>query len=477
MRAIIITIIFLPFLCYSQKQANIWYFGDHAGIDFNSGSPITLTNGQTSDNVGEGSAVICDSLGQLLFYTNGNKIWNRNQQVMMNGDFLLSNFSSTQSSLIIPLPGSTQLFYLFTTDDFDISNLQYGFRYSIIDMCLDNGLGAVVSGQKNILLLDTVAEKLTAVRHKNGIDYWVIVHKYYSDAFYAYRFTNNGIMDTVVTHLGSTHNASSPNPSKGAIGYMKASPNGGKLALATLNRSDNIRELFDFNDSSGIVSNFIDLEPQVDTFGGYGVSFSPDNSKLYIASNSPGKIYQYEITAGGGDPDSIIFSKIKVVDIQSAILGLQLGPDGKIYVALTGTSFLAVINNPDQTGLNCNFQNNAVSLNNKVCGMGLPNIIDSYSYSNSIASCITNISENRIHNNFSVSPNPFNQYTTIQFENGKKEICSITLYNTQGQVVLSITNFKTDKVEIDRGNLISGLYFFKVCRGEQIIANGKIAIE
>ena len=105
------------------------------------------------------------------------EVWNKNHQVMPNGNGLLGNFSSTQSSLIVAQPGSSRYFYIFTTDDFYEDGLQYGFRYSVVDICFDNGLGDVLSDQKNIKLLDTVAEKLTAVKHINGNDFWIIVHK------------------------------------------------------------------------------------------------------------------------------------------------------------------------------------------------------------------------------------------------------------------------------------------------------------
>ncbi|CAN5858847.1 hypothetical protein BH11BAC7_BH11BAC7_07720 [soil metagenome] len=466
MKRIALIFILLPLLCFSQRQQNIWYFGDQAGIDFNSGFPVAITNGQTTliNNAGEGSAAICDSSGSLLFYTNGDNIWNKNQQVMMNGDSLLSDFSSTQSSLIIPLPGSNQLFYLFTTDDWDLHHLQYGLRYSVIDMCLDNGLGGVIPGQKNILVLDTVAEKLTAVRHKNGTDYWVIVHKYYSDAFYAYRFSGGGIADTVITQIGSVHRDNCMNPppdsSRAAIGYMKASPNGKRLALVSTNTCDNIKELFDFNDSSGVVSNYIDLDLQQDTFGGYGLSFSPDNSKLYFTDTK--NVYQYNLNAGNGNADSIRNSKIQVSAFtfftNDASEALQIGPDGKIYVARANRPFLAVINNPDLLGLSCSFQDSAVSLNNKMCNMGLPNLIDSYSYSNSIVSCSSGLTETIMRDNFSVYPNPASASITIQTD---LVIESVDIYNLLGDLM---------QTEIENtfsvANLSAGVYIMQIKTAE-----------
>lgn len=476
MKIYLILFILFPVLCFSQRQQNIWYFGNHAGLDFNSGSPIAITNGQTYlQNVhSEGTSTISDSSGALLFYSNGEKIWNRNHQIMINGDSILSSWSSTQSSLIIPQPGNNNLFYLFTTDGFYLNNLQYGLRYSIIDMCLDNNLGAVISGEKNILLLNSVAEKLTAVKHKNGIDYWVIVHKYFSDAFYAYRLTSDGIMDTVVTQIGSIHNADSQNPTKGAIGYMKASPNGKKLALITLNRADNIKELFDFNDSTGVVSNFIDLELQVDNWGGYGLSFSPDNSKLYYSTTI--NVYQYDLNSGNGNADSIRESKTQISFLfNDNAQALQIAPDGKIYVAREDKPFLAVINNPNQKGLSCSFQDNAVSLNNKMCSMGLPNLIDSYSYSNSISNCASGIYENIIPNNFSIYPNPFSAETTLRTGNLLKN-ATLTIYNSFGQTVKQVKNISGQTITLHRDNLSSGLYFIYLMQDSKPIGTNKLII-
>ena len=382
-------------IAFSQKQANVWYFGNHAGLSFNSGSPTFIPGGQTYISMGhcEGTSSICDSSGSLLCYTNGEKIWNKNHQIMPNGDSLLGHFSST-SCLIVPQPGSDNLFYLFTTDSWAYNDLVNGFRYSIIDMCLDNGLGDIIPGEKNIKLLDTVSEKLAVIKHSNGTDYWVVTHKYYSDKFYAYQLSSSGIIDTVITPIGSVHedNCGIGPMTRAALGQMKASPDGSKLALACLNTCDNLKELFSFDNVTGIVSNFIDLETAQDTFGGYGVSFSPDNSKLYISSNSPGKIYQFNLNAGGGDPDSIRSSKMLVVNIPSPILGLQLGPDGKIYVARTLTGYLGVINNPDSAGFNCNFTDSAISLNGFDCSYGMPHTIDSYNFHNKLVQCVLPIS-------------------------------------------------------------------------------------
>ena len=99
-RIIIFLIIISCYKSFSQKQGNIWYFGQQAGLNFNSGSPVALLNGQTSPVSVEGTSCIADSSGSLLFYSNGMTIWNKNHTVMQNGNGLLGNYSSTQSSTL-----------------------------------------------------------------------------------------------------------------------------------------------------------------------------------------------------------------------------------------------------------------------------------------------------------------------------------------------------------------------------------------
>ena len=102
-------------ILFAQREANIWYFGTHAGVDFNSGIPIPLTDGQI--NRWEGVASFCDSLGNLLLYTDGDSVWNANHEPMENGYNLLGDPSSTESAIIIPYPQRDSLFFLFTVDE------------------------------------------------------------------------------------------------------------------------------------------------------------------------------------------------------------------------------------------------------------------------------------------------------------------------------------------------------------------------
>ena len=90
---------------FSQNEANVWYFSEYAGVDFNSGVPVALTDGAMDTR--EGCATISDASGNLLFYTDGITVWNKIHEVMDNGTGLLGHSSATQSGVIIPKPGSS----------------------------------------------------------------------------------------------------------------------------------------------------------------------------------------------------------------------------------------------------------------------------------------------------------------------------------------------------------------------------------
>ncbi|HBS86880.1 MAG: hypothetical protein A2W91_12680 [Bacteroidetes bacterium GWF2_38_335] len=462
MRGLLVILIFVAQISLSQKQGNIWYFGDGAGLDFNTGSPVALSDGQTYLLPGfyhnEGCSTVCDSSGALLLYCNGEVIWNRNHEILPGGH-ILGSCSSTQASLIVPAPESDSLFYVFSVDGFFQHNLMFGLRYSIVDMCLDDGLGDVIAGKRNILLVDTVAEKISAVRHSNGIDYWIITHEYFSDAFYAFLLTSDGFTSTVVSNIGSVHIDVWDTTHTGcAIGQMKVSPDGSKLALCFSNTNPSVTELFDFNTTSGVVSNFISLPTNSEDLGAYGVEFSPDNTKLYFANNDYSYICQYDLSAGEGNADSIRSSKTTVSYNYSGgnkVFGMQLGPDNKIYVAIFDKPFLDVIQNPNEEGVACNYIDYGVDLDGNYCSMSIPGFISGYDYSNGIAKCATGFMEMKSQEDINVYPNPTNGIIKIKTD---KEILYFKIFNLFGQLMFE-AGFQN---EIDISELNSGLYILKL---------------
>lgn len=353
----------LTFCCFGQKEGNIWYFGNEAGLDFNSGKPVTLEN--TRLNTMEGCAVISNEAGQLLFYTDGITIWNARHEAMENGTGLLGDKSSTQSAVIVPQPGNKHIYYVFTVDNVPGTE---GIRYSVVDMSKENNAGRIIS--KNIALQAPVTEKLTAVKHSNNRDIWVLAHGYNNNIFYTYLVTSAGVIaQPVVSASGTIHHG---NITNNAIGYMKASPDGKRLALGI--RGMKLYELFDFDNNTGKVSNPVTFQTS-EYNTPYGIEFSPDGTKLYINASQNPTANIYQIDLSNNYRTTLIGSSV------SPYAGaLQIGPDGKIYFARYQSKYLGIIHYPNAAGENCRYEDDGLYLGGKTSTFGLPNFIQSYFY-------------------------------------------------------------------------------------------------
>lgn len=343
-------------LLLAQKENSIWYFGDRAGLDFNTSPPTPITSNLKTL---EGTSSVSDPDGHLLFYTNGTTVWDRHHAIMPNGTGLLGAESSTQAALIVPLPLSCHQYYLFATEDHYTNG---GLTYSIVDMCLNNGDGDIVTSKKNILLQDQTAEKITAILHANGRDIWILTHKLGSDQFLAYLLSATGINPVpVISSVGSTY------PADGHIGPVRSSHTGKKVVSSASFR--NICEMFDFDAATGMLSNRFDLRPLLpqQSFV-YGIEFSPNDSLLYLSTfYVENNLFQINLKTN------------QVVNLNSIsgnyIFGmLQMGNDRKIYMARNGSAFVDVIRQPDVPGTGCQYDEGGQDLLPGTLSLsGLPN--------------------------------------------------------------------------------------------------------
>lgn len=344
----------------------------------------------------EGSASVCDpETGDLLFYTNGVTIWNKNNDTLANGDSILSHNSSTQSSLIVPFPGDESKYYLFTSNG--VTNVlvgNKGYHYCIIEMDTLGGLGAVI--EKNVpLFIDSCAvvpvfgnnvphESLTGTIKLKGskgdcsrnAEYWVVIPAC-PGKYHAYLITDQGINPPVVSNFSYTG-------SYNLAGQSAFSPNGRKFALVEgvgvqpdyflgLNEplDDRVR-IFDFDLETGQLNNesilyYKDNSPFYD--GVFSISFSPSGNILYIASIGSEKIFQFNLEQENQNSEPYVLFAPENVSI------LYQGPDDKIYIANILHDTLSVIHAPDEFGINCNLEQNAIYCGGGITRLGLQNII------------------------------------------------------------------------------------------------------
>jgi gliding motility-associated-like protein len=439
--------VFISIISIGQKQANTWYFGNNVGLDFNTLPPAPLLN--SAVNCEEGSAVISDNNGKLLFYTNGIRIINRKHTVMKNSSGILGDLSSTDNTVIVPLPGNDSIYYLFTIGS--AFQLNKGFRYTVINMNGDDGFGEVVN--KNNILETTAFEKLAAVRHCNNKDVWIVIHKWDSDEYQAYLLTAAGISPAVVSHTGFFITGNQSN----SIGTLKFSIDGKQLAAAHA-YENNVIELMYFNNATGLLTNPVLFSPDPSgmpaTFTGvYAAEFSPDGNLLYVSDNisldDPGALYQFNISSHNAT--TIVASKQVITYPPLWFAGdLQIGPDNKIYMAMLSNNAVSVIDNPNVYGSGCNFQYNKIFLgqnNGSPLHLGLPNFIQSYFLPSSNPYDFTR-SGNCIDRNVSFSINKLTGIDSVKwdFGDGQKSqaLSPGHQYLTPGLFTVNLIVYKVD---------------------------------
>ncbi len=348
---------------YNIAQDKIWVFGTNAGLDFTSGTPTAIS---TSINTSEGTASVSDSMGSLLFYTDGDNIYNRYGGIMPHGDTVApwSTASTSQAALIVPVIGSPSQYYVFSLESYSTSTGYSHLIYCKVDMSLDSGRGDVITSTLRTAVTNKLAEKMTAVAG-NHCDIWLVTHLADSAVFLSYDITASGISSTpVYSRLGSFSGANCY-----SIGDMMISPDRTKIATQVYGTgSGQGSELYDFNATTGVVSNCRLLDSTSNCYGG---EFSPDNSKFYSGSYG-GAIYQYDIT--GSTAGAIRASRYTVTS--TGYTALKLGPDGKIYFGVDfGSSSLSCIGSPNVSGSGCGLVSTAVTLaSGTSVSLGFPNI-------------------------------------------------------------------------------------------------------
>jgi hypothetical protein len=284
-RIVIIGLFFLSnFSGYAQKRGYVWCFSDSSGINFNN-----ITNPQSIHSAvrSRGScASICDTNGGLLFYSAYNtegmfggppdyngEVYNKDHSRMQNGDLIITELWY-QEQVIIPNPGDSSIFYLFSVNETG----GLGLYYSTVNMSIDSGRGDVV--QKNIQLQSYKADDcVAAIKHGNGRDWWILSRRWDSsnDEFYQYLVTPAGILGPFIQHVGT--------PTNNGLYRMTFSANGSKMACIDYR---GLVELFLFDRCSGIITYDKTIVQEV-TGTNYpslwSCAYSPNERYLYLSTS------------------------------------------------------------------------------------------------------------------------------------------------------------------------------------------------
>ena len=420
-----------------------------------------------------GHSNISDSNGNLLFSCDGMDLFDKNFQLMDNGDSLtppkiyeafFGYSKSPQASIILPMENKKYYVVTPTVSDTYYQNvwlnkpaLNWNFDlllYHVVDMNANGGLGKVIE-KKKPLLQNTPMKKsqMTACRHANGKDWWLL--KMAGDTNMVFTFLVK--QDTIIRYP----NQYIPFPFRGSNdswGQMKFSKDGTTWAT-TCNWADDITYkragdiyVADFDRCTGVLSSFQQFiaPPFLTDSSNLGLEVSPNRQFLYVSKYNA--IQQLDIAAGTwytvSGPDTNAFCGYTT---------LELAPDNKIYIGRgDGCKQMSVINSPN-TKFNCDFCPNCLRSKSNWGFFKIPPNMPNYELGALAQPCWPLMIEEVAGNNTSweVYPNPAQGAIYIQHKDGKTK----RLYNTLGQLLL-----ETNTPMFDVSRLSKGIYFVQ-CEG------------
>ncbi|WP_374552350.1 T9SS type B sorting domain-containing protein [Flavobacterium sp.] len=377
---LLMIILFSSYFGFSQNETNHWYFGKNAGINFGNGEVEILENGTMVTPAGCSS--ISDDQGNLMFYTNGQTVWNRNHQIMTNGNGLSGEIDGIQSAIIVPKPNDYSTYYIFYIRENTQSTPVYllpGIYYSEVKFNTQNPLGYITSN-KDIRIAEISSTSRIAAIHHPVSDTIRVVCLTKPDPVFGYIVPEGEfifrIFNVSSSGVNTTPEIRAINENLGKLGAMKFAPDGSYLAFA-----DNANQkiyFYSYDNESINFQHFFTL-PTIPAFGvflnPYGIEFSQDSKNFYYTGGD--YIVQFPFTnLGGMEPvDSFLIPTLEPGSI-------QLARNGKIYVAQGNLSnpinHLGVINNPEKIGEECNYSSSNIQFNNASSTKGLPTFVASY---------------------------------------------------------------------------------------------------
>lgn len=425
-----------------KQKANFWYFGEGAGIDFNGNAGATaVTDGNIVAE--EGCTTVSDDNGELLFYTNGEVIWDSQHQIMANGTDLGGSTSASQGVIAIEHGVDPSLYYLFLTSESGAS--ANAFSYALVDMKLNNGLGDVVL--KNRKIYSRTTEKIAAQGNSNTN---VLTHELGSNSYRLFPVNDAGINAAEYISKGSDYSTSAA-----ATGYLKYAAGGDKVAQAYNSGG----AFIDFLRKDSIDENWevalIDVN-----FGGevYGIEFSPSADLLYATINNGANSVLLQIPVNDDysmediqNPDSVT-----VADLGFEAGAIQTGPNGQIYIAANNSNEIYSISSPDQrfapeNGSNLASSLQAFDLAGRTSRLGLPNFVQNLStpqqepFANVIANCssepiILTAEGKTSFDRFNWTITPIGSSSSVYSSASQNDTLSIDLDPGQYEAALRISN-------------------------------------
>ncbi len=424
------------------------------------------------------STAFYDSTGNILFYTNGHQVRNKQHEIMIAGDTLVPNayckqYVKTgcllpQGVLGIPVPGKSDQFYLFNEGP-DRADYPYCLKLNMSTIRTNTPQGDV--SPRNIPVIeDTIAYgQLTACKHANGQDYWVIVPDW-----------GKGFYKLLVTPTGVTQSYQRTNNFTGYIASCQTmfTPDGKQYVRVEGGQGAAVNVfVFDFDRCTGLLSHEKKITFPLSTVTYVvGGAISPNSRMLYVASDM--QIDQFDLAA-----TDVLTSRVTVATLDTNTLDCygniyyyfflgQLAPNGKIYFStpFSPTNGLHVINYPDSIGAACQAVAHGQIL--FTTNVMLPNHPNYYlealtSPCDSIGVGLAALSVEK--QAVSLSPNPASTTIELRFAQPIAANTSLVIYNNLGQeVAKQALPERIQRYNADISTWTNGIYFYQITNTKQV---------
>jgi len=452
------------------------------------------------------TANICDVNGNLVFYTNGCKIADKNNNIILGGDTLNNgygykylcssgySYAPNQGTFILPSFKDTTSYFIFHLREAEYIDSRVGFFG--VDKLLNtkiqkNNLGQLEVAYKDSVILDyktdslIEAGQLTATKHANGRDWWIITPKVFEPNFIKLLYSPYGIAKKVQKNIGSIGSTR-----EYGGGMAVFSPDGTKYVRCN---NDSKAQIFDFNRCIGELTNFrqILFKDDANDIRATGCAISPNSRYLYMTSST--KMYQFDLQSDSIEKtkytfevDTTFADTTQGGKLYTLFYTCQLGPDGKIYIASTGgRKYMHVINKPDLPGAACELKQNAITLPVYITWAipFFPNYrLGALKGSPCDTLNATPTSEIPFNGTFKIFPNPASDYIKIDFtlpDYSVMDSYKIQIVDILGRVSQTKTLSKFASIKnMDVSELSSGLYFVQLVNSfGSILVQNKLVIE
>lgn len=442
-------------------------------VSFAAGKPDTAYFNIQFSYSGD-NANISDAQGHLVAYSNGCEIHHRMHQLMENGDninpglvhqqqcTMYSGYSFDQGSLFLPSPGSDSLYVLFHLKEEDGGSLSRHLLYSVVDAAANGGLGKVIA-KNEFLKQDTLSGMLSACRHANGRDWWVVAQENHHSAdlppggkakYHFYLFDPYGIHYQGEQQIGRLFTYNS------WVGQSCFSPNGEHYAIGSIYNGVNI---FNFDRCTGELSNPLHLEFSHDTVGAMGLAFSPNSRFLYVTTGLWVLQYDLASTDVEGSKTGVAYYDGFVSQLPTNFFQLALAPDGKIYGSASfGVDVLHIIHHPDAAGLDCGVEQHGLKLPtyHKFAMPNVPHyrlydvpgsVCDSVGVNTPSSAPELESGKRRLY------PNPTSGWVNIPNPEGRERL--VQVFDLVGTLM---QEFMGGDTQIDLSHLNNGAYFLRI---------------